>query len=194
MTDFEPIIAKFRSIGHIPDDQINMLLPSLSFKHYPKGDFFVRAGELTSMVGFIVSGIVKFCYTKPDGREYTRFFCREGSFASVFIALATGQPSPYSIKILQDTDMILMPYSAWHELIKKSSCWAAIDRKMLIHAHVLSQHRDASLILDDAYTRYLALLEEFPGIEMYVKQYDIASYLGITPVSLSRMRRLKKTP
>ncbi len=78
-------------------------------------------------------------------------------------------------------------YADWLNLVASHTVWGQISHRVQEEALLLGERRERSLILDDAKTRYLQCLADFPGIEARVKQYDIASYLGITPVALSRL-------
>jgi len=79
-------------------------------------------------------------------------------------------------------------YVDWLEMLLRHTAWGVINGKVQADALMAAERRERSLILDSALTRYQNLLGEFPGIEARVRQYDLASYLGITPVALSRIR------
>jgi CRP-like cAMP-binding protein len=153
-----------------------------------KGKFFIRAGETPFSVGYLVSGFLRYFYPGHGGKEFVKHFCFDGHFVTSHNALVSGCPSEYSIEALEDCRLIVFAYGPWLELLQGHPAWGMIHAKIQSDALVLAEKRERSLLLDDATTRYLKLLDEVPGIESRVRQYDLANYLGITPVALSRLR------
>ena len=98
---------------------------------------------------------------------------------------------PYFIQSITETELLTIPVDQWLRLVDTHTFWARVALATQEYALPLAERRERSLILGNATTRYLNLLDEFPTIENHVKQYDIASYLGITPVALSRIRGQK---
>ena len=140
------------------------------------------------MAGFMAEGWLRYFLVDAEGCEYTRYFCNGGNFASAQEAMTAGQPSAYSIQALEDSSLAVFSYKDWLDLLETHPAWGIIHKAVLDQALASAERRERALVLDDAATRYAALLADFPGIESHVRQYDIASYLGISPVSLSRIR------
>jgi CRP-like cAMP-binding protein len=158
------------------------------------GEHFVGAGERTREVAFLERGLLRYFYLGPDGAQFTRFFCSGGGFVTSYTALLTGAPSAYAIQALEASVLLVFPFSGWLQLLEGHPAWGAINRALLDRALLEAEERERSLILDDARTRYQRFLDANPGLEARVRQYDIASYLGITPVALSRLRgRLRRS-
>ena len=181
---------------YYPLDEQNRqdLYSIVSIKKIDKDGFFVRAGDYCDTAGFLVSGMIRYFYVDPDGREYTRYFCRAGNFVSSYTSILAGRPSAYAIQALDNIELIVFSMEDWNKLNSKDPVWSALTIKVLEGAQLIAEERERSLILDSAADRYLSLINDFPGIEEKAKQYDLASYLGITPVALSRIRgRLKKS-
>ncbi len=185
MDNFSPLIEKIESLYPLPPEERSRILPLLHRKSLKKKDFFIKAGDMTSEVGYMIKGLLRYYYISENGKEFTRYFCQGGHFVSSFSALVTGEPSAYFIQALEDTDFIVFKYAEWIKLLDSHPVWGKISKAIQDYALILSEKRERSLILDDAKTRYLNFLKEFPGIEEKIKQYDIASYLGITNVALN---------
>ncbi len=171
----------------LPEKDRQLLVPYLKVRHLAAGEDFVKAGQTTRLVGFLANGILRYFYS-TGGDEFTRYFCQGRSFVSSQTALVTGGPSLYTIRAVVETTLLTFVYADWLALAARSPAWSRIHRHILENALVLAEKRERSLVLDDAATRYQKFLAEYPGLEPHLKQYDVASYLGVTPVTLSRLR------
>jgi CRP-like cAMP-binding protein len=182
------LIAVVRSLINLPEaEDIN--IASLFQTHTLKrSEFFVRAGDVPQTIGFMISGILRLYYVDADGSEFTKLFCAENSFVAAYSALLQRQPSRLFIQALEDSTLLIADYAAYRSLCETNSCWQQLNCKIAESLFIKKEKRESALLLDDAKTRYLSFLEEYPGLETRLKQLHIASYLGITPVTLSRIR------
>ncbi len=153
-----------------------------------QNDFWVRAGDIPQTIGFVVSGILRLYCVDSNGNEFTKSFCAENSFAAAYSALLLKQPSHLFIQALEDTRLLIADYSTYRSLSESHLSLQQLNCRIAESLFIKKERREVTLLLDDAKTRYLNFLEEYPGLETRLKQYQIASYLGITPVSLSRVR------
>jgi hypothetical protein len=115
-------------------------------------------------------------------------FFTEGQFVASYSALLTGQESRLSIEALAPTNMLVADWHDYQALLQTRLSWQIIGRKLAEASFLRKEQREITLLADPAETRYRAFLAEFPGLEKRVRQHYIASYLGINPVSLSRLR------
>jgi CRP-like cAMP-binding protein len=184
---FLSLRARLDRLVPVPEAEWLRMVPFLKRRTLEPGQFFVRAGELSPLVGFLDSGTLRY-YTTQDGREFIRHFCFGGHFVSASATPTANEPSLYSIQALERSELITFLYADWVSLLSRHTVWGQIAQKIHEESLERNERRERSLALEDARTRYLRCLDEFPGIEARVKQYDIASYLGITPVALSRLR------
>lgn len=153
------------------------------------GEFLVRAGEIPSRIAFIVSGLLRLYYVNSAGSEFTKSFCPENHFVTAYSALVLKQSAQFFIEALEDSLLLVADYSQFTQLYAENFCWQIINHKLVEALFIKKEKREAELLLDDATTRYQKFLIEYPNLEHRVKQYHIASYLGISPVSLSRIRK-----
>jgi len=186
--DFSPLLDVLETIHPLPDSERSYLVDRLRWIELAKGDFFLRPAKPATQIGFLVSGLIRYFYVSEDGREYTKHFCVPGHFVSSYASLAAGTSSDYWIEALEPTRLIVFGYQEWLDILHRHPAWGVINGRVQAYSLILAERRERSLILESALTRYRKLLEEFPGIEARVRQYDLASYLGITPVALSRIR------
>jgi len=187
-TDFLPLRRRLDALVPLPDSEWHRIVPFLKRRSLEAGQFFVRAGEVSSLVGYMDEGTLRYYTANDEGREFVRHFCLGGHFVSASSSPQSNEPSAYSIQALETSRLITFSYADWVSLLSKHTVWGGIAQKIHEESLERNERRERSLALEDAKTRYLRCLDEFPGIEARVKQYDIASYLGITPVALSRLR------
>lgn len=93
---------------------------------------------------------------------------------------------------MEDSTLITVDYETYQELLGSHTCWQIVARKLAEMVFILKEKREAELLLNSAPERYQQFLTDYPDLETRVPQYHIASYLGITPESLSRIRSILK--
>ncbi len=186
--EFESLMRYMEDIHPLPPGGRDRLLPLLRVEELPPGSCFLLAGSVPRKVGFMVHGWLRYFHVDENGKEYIRYFCRGGSFVSSQSALVKGQPSEFSIQAIEDCRLVVFDYREWLRLAESHPAWVSIHNAILERALELAERRERSLILEDAATRYRRFLAEYPDAEAHVRQYDIASYLGVSAVTLSRIR------
>ncbi|MFW6034832.1 MAG: Crp/Fnr family transcriptional regulator [Halothermotrichaceae bacterium] len=98
-----------------------------------------------------------------------------------------GESSKFYIKAMEDSNILVTDYNSWRKLLEENFCWNILAKRVVDRAYILKEKRESRLLLEDAKTRYIKFLEQYPRLKDRVKQYHIASYLGISPVTLSRI-------
>lgn len=159
-----------------------------------KGDYFLRPGQVCNHVSFINYGLVRGYYLL-DGREYvTGFFGgRECQYFSAYESFLTRKPTELYYEALEDTQVVDITYDDLQELYRKVPGADRLGRFVAENLYIILTEKNASYLLDSPEQRYLKLLEARPELFQQVPQYMIASYLGVTPEALSRIRsRLSK--
>lgn len=195
---FEPLVSTINNIldstGNDPLSKADYqdFLTILRYKKLNAGEYFVFAGSITTEAAYLVKGMLRYFYIDEEAKEYTRYFCQTGNFVSSYTALLKNEPSEYSIQAIDNIELICFNFDNWLKLTHKKTIWSTVMQVILNNSTIISEERERSLVLDNATTRYRKLLKNFPNIENKVKQYDIASYLGITAVALSRIRKTLK--
>lgn len=157
-----------------------------------KGEDFIREGETGERLAFLQEGLLRSYYISPKGQEYNKHFFTAGSFVVPVTSLVTGQPSPVYIGALEDSNILVASYKDLEALYAEHLHLNILGRKLVEFGWIGKERRETQLIMLDATARYQAFLIEFPGLEQRIPQYQIASYLGITPVQLSRIRAQRK--
>jgi CRP-like cAMP-binding protein len=186
-------LAMFRraleSISAITDREWEQIRPHLSLRHFTRGSYLQSAKEPVGDVHFLVEGLVREYYTTADGREHVKSFVRAGSFTAAYGAYILARESHVWIQALEETRALVFPFAAFVALRETNLIWERINRHILEALFVAKEKREFQFLSMSASERYRLLLEDFPGIEDLVSQYHLASYLGVTPIALSRIRR-----
>jgi len=186
---FKQLSQALRNYYYIPDKELD----KISRLFYPcrikKGEFFVRSGFMADSIGFILSGLLRYYYADRNGVEYTKAFAAENDFAVSYASMLLKKPSAFSIEALENTEMLCIRYSDWEKLLETVPCWNIVARKIMEKVYIMKQLRESELLLEDAQSRYIHFMEQYPLLHKRLKQHYIASYLGISPVSLSRIRK-----
>lgn len=170
------------------DDEWQLLIPHLSEKRVNKNEYFIKEGKMASEIGFVLNGNLRHFYTK-DGEEKTTYFYFENHFVASYISCITQQPSQLTIEALIDSNLIVFPYSVLLDLYKTAHVWERFGRLIAEYLAIGLEERMVSLLLLSPEERYRQLLNSNKEkIIQRIPQHYIANYLGITPVSLSRIR------
>jgi CRP-like cAMP-binding protein len=177
------------SLSCIPEELIKQLFSICKPVRYQKGEYFLMAGTVPEYVGFNLNGVFRLFYMDVKGNDQTKGFSTEGKFVISYSALAMDRPSYFSIEALVDTDILRFSYRQWMRMVDEDIRWYPFIFKLLQQVYIMKEMREKSFLLDSAKTRYLAFQKEYPRLANEIKLYHIASFLGITPETLSRIRK-----
>ena len=153
-----------------------------------KGAHLFRAGDCAEALYFIRAGLARYYYL-ANGVEHTGQFFLAGDFVADVAALTTGAPCVQSMDSLQPTEVLVIPRPALLAAYDADPAMERVGRKMIEAAMSGSQRRTASLLQLTPTERYDRLVAMRPQVITQAPQYIVASYLGVTPESLSRIRR-----
>ncbi len=173
----------------LPENRIDELLSIGRIKSIKASDFFVRAGEVPCKIAFISKGLFRYVYTNDKGDEFTKGIIVENFFLSSYSAMIMGKPSYFSIEALENSQVLEIIWKDFIKLSDNDIFWIRFLLKFVEKGYMIKEKRERDLLLLDAETRYKNFLTEFPGMDQRIKQGVIASYLGIKPETLSRIRR-----
>ena len=152
-----------------------------------KNEFIVREGERVHHAYLLLEGVVRVFYSK-DGNEYNKTFFTQGMFPTPLTALLSHEASRLSFQALLECRMLRFSYAGFRKLFKKHQCLESLMLGILEQEWIKKERHDIHMVTNDATTNYQIFRETYPGLENQIPQYHIASYLGITPIQLSRIR------
>jgi CRP-like cAMP-binding protein len=154
-----------------------------------KGNFLLRQGEICKHSFFVESGLLRQYSIDNKGKEHILQFAPETWFISDRGSVYFNQPSDYFIQALEDSKVLQIDESFILHLAEQNKSFLAFNNKLL-HNHIRHlQKRVTQLLSATAEERYLDFIKLYPDILLRVPQSMVASYLGITPESLSRVRK-----
>jgi CRP-like cAMP-binding protein len=172
----------------LTDPQLEQLLPRLHIKIVPKNCLLLRLGETRSYAYFVEKGLLRSYSIDETGKQHVIQFAPENNFISDRGSLYFSAPSKLIIEAIEETSVIVIDHyytdyvSGLPDFHKKN--------EMILQHHIwYLQNRIDSLLGATAEARYLEFIQRYPNVTMRVPQWMIASYLGITPESLSRVRK-----
>ena len=183
------LIQAISRVAQIPKAEAEALLGICRHTSLSEGQCFIREGELPQKMAIVMSGLFRYVYVDDEGNEYTKSFMPEGSFLTSYSAMISGEPSYFSIEALEDAEVLVFSYRDWQTLLASNVVWKDLLIRMLEQGFSAKQRRERDLLLLDAETRYANFCSEHPNLLERVKQYQIASFLGIKPESLSRLKK-----
>ncbi len=182
-----------RLADEIPAQEIEHARQLTSTIHLAQGEYLLRAGEIPQRIGFNLAGLLRLYYLDRTGNERNKHFCVERTCAISYSAFLQQTRSLLSIQALEDTTLVIIDHATYHHMLTSHPAWQVAARKFAEMLFILKERREAELLQFSAAERYARFREDYPGLELRVNQYHVASYLGITPESLSRIRRAQTT-
>lgn len=169
-------------------------LGTLEAADVAKHEVLLRAGDDPEHSGLVLEGVVREYYLTPEGEEYTRGFAEVGAtFGSLSDALSE-RPCRVFVRAETKARVVFLPWSKLRALAAKSLAWERAVADVVKGLYLRKSTREYELLALDAMGRYQSLRAQHPGLERRVPATLIASYLGITNVHLSRLRRRLKQP
>jgi CRP-like cAMP-binding protein len=186
--EFAPMASAILSVAPVPAAELESLRAVTRSLRLGEGDHFIRAGEVPTRVGFVSRGLLRIYYIDDRSREFTTQFFAEGRFVTVYANFIERRPTRYQVQALEESRLITVTIEDYRTLLAGDPCWRDITGRIIEGMFSGKLRREHELLSSDAEERYARFLQEYPGLEKRLKQYHVASYLGISPVSLSRIR------
>ena len=175
--------------GNLNQQQIELIKHKAEEVSLPKEAYFSEAGHLAKQVAFVSEGILRVCYYSNKGDEITRYFIDEDNFAVDLNSYNYHIPSSEYIQAVTDCRLLVFSREDMAELSATIINWDAILSKITAKGLLDKVNRISPMLAEDAKTRYLHFLTKFPRLANRIPLSALASYLGITQSSLSRIRR-----
>lgn len=185
----EPFIQTIEDIQPLSETEMASFLGKLISRTYRKNDFFVTAGGRSNQLAYMVSGYMRTYHINDKGEEITSELSSPDTFTGSYYSFYTQQPPFEFIQPITDCEVLLLSYETLQELYKTSFAINVFGRKMLERSCIQRELRLKKMITLPAAGRYEWFREEFAEINKIAQLQHIASFLGIKPETLSRIRR-----
>lgn len=171
------------------DQQWEAFCKILTTKKFKSGEYVIKPGENCGIIGYIKKGIVRHYVIDNKGNDKTTDFCIEGEFTGTTNPFDMDKVNPYWIEALTDIEIVIMKSSDLITFLEENEGLGDVLSKIMLPLINLKAEREMDLLTKDALGRYKSFLDRFPTLEGKISQYYIASYLGISPETLSRVKK-----
>ncbi|MCG9677577.1 Crp/Fnr family transcriptional regulator [Vibrio sp. Isolate23] len=190
--DFEAtkkLYTVFRQLEDFDQSDLDLAKKFIHFNAYQPKDYIFCQGDFPPEIHFVIDGIGRYFYIDHDGNERNKSLVRiGGAFASVS-TVVDGSPSPFYTQALTPCLTASITYKNLLYLADSHRSWGIFLRRLYERLVIKKEQREASFLMLSAKERYLAFLQEFEQDSHQIPLRHIAMYLGITDVTLSRIRR-----
>lgn len=185
----ESLHAIFTEVLGLSDEHYEEFYKELQIKTLKKKEYLIQEGLVCDFIAIVISGTLRSYVQNKDG-EFNNDFYLENSFASAYTSFLTQMPTNCNIEALTDAKVFLITHKQFNSLIKKDNAFLKIAKYISDNYFIRKCKRETSFLKNSAAERLQMIRILYPGIEQKVPQYHIASYLGIKPESLSRIKLL----
>tara|TARA_R110002074_G_scaffold21547_1_gene66802 strand:+ start:334 stop:909 length:576 start_codon:yes stop_codon:yes gene_type:complete len=186
------LLTYINTISPIKEDTFDELQKSFKLLLLKKNEFFVKEGNYAQQIGFLKKGVVRAFFLNEEGKEYSKQFFVAPSIIGAYTSLLTKQPTKIAQQALTDCEILVVNFKKLEKRYDKYHDLERLGRKIAEFYFLEKEQKEIEMALLDADKRYLIMRKRFPNIESIIPQYHIASYLGISPTQLSRIRRKLK--
>ena len=186
---YELYFREFNKKVLLTEEEKEFIKNYLTVKKIRKRQYLLQEGDVCKSVAFVEKGAMRLYRVNDDGSEHIVWFALEGAFMTDLYSFLTNEPSIYNIDAIEDSELVMITRTASDELRKRSPQYQEFIFQATSEAYIQLEKRIASTITLNLEERYKELTNEYPDIIQRLPQHMIASYMGLKPETLSRVRR-----
>jgi len=176
---------------HFTESEMKIFVSLFSKRHFKKNEYLAIEGEYSSKLAFISAGVLRAFYRNKEGNEYNKTFFTDNNFVGAYSSLISGQKNLINIQCLTNCVIQVADFNKIAALYNDYPKIERLARILAENKFSIKEKREIELVTLDATERYIIFQSEHPNLENLIPQYHIASYLGVTPTQLSRIRAKK---
>jgi len=184
----EPLIKNLQRYVPVSADEAAMIRALFTYRKYRKRQFIIQEGDVVRYESYVLRGLTRIYEVGPKGKEHIIQFGPEDWWVGDLYSFLTETPSRYAIDCLEDTELLQISRPDLERLYVQVPSMERCFRIMIQNAFIAATQRVSANLARTAAQRYEDFLSRYPDIDRRVPDHQIASYLGITPQSLSRIR------
>jgi CRP-like cAMP-binding protein len=185
---FELLLEKIKEHVVITDEEFDFCKTLFIPKKLRKRQYLLQEGDVNKYTSFVEKGMLRTYSVDEKGNEPILQFSFEGWWVADLYSFLTNEPSKYNIEAMEDCELLLITKPSWDTMLDKVPALERYFRILIQNSLIATQQRLMGSISETAQEKYTKLIDNFPGCLHRVPQHMIASYLGITPETLSRIR------
>lgn len=184
---YKELYQQFDLWAKIPVDQWMVFEEKLVEKSVNKGEYLLQAGDKALEFGIILNGIFRLYYTDKNGKEQIKSFRRNGDLLGAYAEILLNIPSRTYIQAMEPSKVVVISNEDFLPFYDRHTCWLTLGRIVAEKHFLAKEQREFEFLQLDVMDRYKKFCEDHGVLIGKIPQHQIASYLGITPVALSRV-------
>ncbi|WP_343631648.1 Crp/Fnr family transcriptional regulator [Fluviicola sp.] len=184
----EDLIKAFRSLAALSQSDADLITQLFKEKTIKKGAYFLTEGQICKHAGFIVQGLMRY-YINHEGEDRTYAFASENNFVCNYESFIPKTPSLKNIQALEDCRILQISYDDLQLFYKQVEQGEYLGRVIIEQVFIQTLQDLSSFYTDSPEYRYEKFIRNHPDLQQRISQYHIASYVGVKPQSLSRIRK-----
>lgn len=186
---YKTLLEHVNNFVSLNEEEMLLLQSSFRTRKLKKKQFLLIIGEVARLESFVTKGCLKTYYIDGKGEEHIVQFAVENWWTGDLYSFLTQTPSIYNIEVLEDCEVLQIDKEILDNLYIQLPKMERYFRMLVQNAYIASTRRVLGTISQPAEERYLDFIKKYPDLEQRIPQYMVASYLGITPEFLSKIRR-----
>ncbi len=185
---FSKLLELINKITVLEENEIKLIKSSFKPLQLTKGEFFLEAGKINKHVGFLHKGLVRY-FVYKDEEESTFEFTKEGEFIADYQSFNNNTESVQNIQAIEDCEILIINYENVQTIFNSTKKGNLIGRRIVEHRFDIMVNQLLAIYMQNHEDRYQNFIKHYSDLSQRIPQYLIASYVGVKPQSLSRIRR-----
>ena len=185
---YSKLFELIKQITILDEKEIELIKSSFKPLQLSKGEFFLEAGKINKHVGFLHKGLVRY-FVYKDEEESTFEFTKEGEFIADYQSFNNKTKSVQNIQAIEDCEILIINYNNIQTIFNSTKKGNLIGRRIIEHRFDIMVNQLLAIYMQNHEDRYQSFIKHYSDLSQRIPQYLIASYVGVKPESLSRIRR-----
>jgi CRP-like cAMP-binding protein len=185
---YSKLLELINQIADLENKEVELIKNSFKPLLLNKGEFFLKAGKINKHVGFLNKGLVRY-FVYKDGEESTFEFTKQGEFIADYQSFNNKSRSVQNIQAIEDCEILMINYKDVQNIFKTTNNGNLIGRVIIEHRFDIMVNQLLAVYMQNHADRYKHFIQSYADLSQRIPQYLIASYVGVKPESLSRIRR-----
>ena len=182
------LLELINQITVLEEKEIDLIKSSFKPLQLTKGEFFLEAGKINKHVGFLHKGLIRY-FVYKDEEESTFEFTKEGEFIADYQSFNNKTESVQNIQAIEDCEILIINYENVQTIFNSTKKGNLIGRRIIEHRFDIMVNQLLAIYMQNHEERYQNFIKHYSDLSQRIPQYLIASYVGVKPESLSRIRR-----